>query len=211
MARAETIKKPLGKSLGVEFTVRFTGTYKAGADHSGAPSAIKPYDITVKMDHSMLKEHGALSAFKNYIAPEVMPLKYPDYQEKGLVTYKVLKSRCDNPELLKEFIALLDYPTLVEFVRENEYPITAELYEDAPQLIQAIMDFEADPDGYTKVTEPTRKHKHGGKLRDRTKARNLNSNFDPNYNLGVDDDDVEGFEVTKKPTNGRSTKTEPDL
>lgn len=208
MARAETIKKPLKGALDITYLIRFNGTYKAGANGAD-PSAIKPYDITVKMDHAMLKEHGALSAFKNFIAPEVMPIKYPDYQERGLVTFKVVKYKCSHPEVAQDNIHLLDREALVAFIEENEYPITSDLYEDAEGLRQAIMDYEVDPDGYTKVTEPNRARKHGGKLRLRQIGRQLNSNFDPNFNLGDDEDEdeenVEGMEV-KKSGKGKPTK-----
>lgn len=204
MAQATNFKSPLlpkkgaGKNIDVMYLLRVSGQYKAGPQ-GGNPNGIKTYDITVPCSHELIQKHGALSAFKNYLAPEAMPLKYPDYQEKGLVTFKIVKSKCDNPELIKNNIHLLDFSGLVLYIEENEYQITTELYEDAETLRQAIEEYEQDPIGYVKTTEPTRAKRHGGKLRDKKKgAMLIQANFDPNYNLGDDDDeDVEGMEVKK--------------
>lgn len=110
----------------------------------------KPYRVTVKMTGKHVAA-GALSLFKNDVAPTVMPAKYPDFQ--GLYTHEVESHTVpEAPELEGQNLALLNRVELLAFLEDEELPIQPELFaKDNDQLRQAIMDCLENEEAFLKA------------------------------------------------------------
>lgn len=178
--------------LDATYTVTLSGTYQGTASGVAGEvtTAIKPYRVTVLIDHKNIKEHGALSAFKRFIAPTVMSEKYPDFQ--SLVTYKVDLCTCDNPDLVADNIHLLGMDGLKEYIESNGltydregYGIDVNLYDDPDKLRQAIVDCETDSEGY-KVTQDILRTRYGEVFNSKSDLLRLNAKRIPNP--GEDDE-----------------------
>lgn len=163
----------MAKTIDALYTVTLSGLYIGSVTGAagGEAQCLKPYSITVSMDHDMVSQHGPLSSFKRFIAEQTMKRKYPDY--KALSTFQVDACTCDKPELIKNNINLLTYPALVLYVKENDLNINTDLYDDATNLRRAIKDYEEDKDGYA-ITEATLQKRYGEAITTKHKAARLN-------------------------------------
>lgn len=110
----------------------------------------KPYSVTVKMTGKHVAA-GALSLFKNDVAPTVMPARYPDYQ--GLYTHEIVGHTVpEAPELEGQNLVLLNRTELLAFIEDEDLPIQPELFaKDTDQLRQAVMDCLENEDAFLKA------------------------------------------------------------
>lgn len=134
------------------YDITFSGTYFAASSTGGGGGGTteKSYTIEVKIKHGDIANNNesAKSIFKNVIAPEVMPIAYPDYI--ALYTYHIVKSKCDNPDLLANNLPLLTKEGLIELIDDLELPINPHLYDTAEDLRVAIDMAQKDPEGYAR-------------------------------------------------------------
>lgn len=145
------------------YEVTFSGSYFAAPSTSsqGAQQE-KSYTMTVKIKHGDIANNNqsAKSIFKNTLAPELMPIRYPDFV--SLYTYHIVNSKCDNPELLAANLPLLTKEGLVELIDDLELPINTHLYETAEELRIAIDMAQNDPRAHA-AAESLLNVKRGGK------------------------------------------------
>lgn len=123
-----------------QYQVTITGTYFSKTNVE------KPYEYTAVMEHRHIKQ-GALSVFKNHIAPVRMPQLYPDYV--NLATHEVKKCVNTNaPEDVPDNVLVMNREEILDYIDAEEYPIAVQLYEDTDQLRQAVLDYEEEPEAF---------------------------------------------------------------
>lgn len=125
------------------YNVTVEGTYSAQA---GDRLSERPYEMTFKMPGGMVT-NGPLSMFCKHIAPKFMPVKYPGYIR--LITHNVTNAVAEDGAAPTD-IRLMNQVDLVNYIEQEELDVQHELYTDPDQLRQAIMDIEADPEGFKK-------------------------------------------------------------
>lgn len=135
------------------FEITIGGLYFANI--SGVIST-KPYEVALVMDADHVKA-GPLSMFKNFVAPDIMHQRYPDYV--GLYTHEVRKTVPKDPAKKLKDINIMVRGQLIEYAAEKELGIAEALYEDDGALRQAIMDCEADSETFGKAQEILRTRK----------------------------------------------------
>lgn len=160
------------------YTITIAGLYKAQVP--GAPNGqgiSKPYEVDVIIDHATLTEHGPLSPFKRGLCGErIMPDKYPDFIH--LETFHVVKSECDQPELVKRNIHLLNFDALKLYIKETDLPVNPLYYKTAEDLRTAITECQKDPVGY-QSTERFIAKKYGSLYATKAKLEQLNQRKPP--------------------------------
>ncbi len=107
---------------------------------------LHPYREVLRMDEGH-KQSGFLYVWKNLMAPQWMPPRYPGYE--GLLTHH-LESVVDenDPDAVPNDIRLMNLPQLVAFVQVNDLPVDIELYGDEDALKQAVIDCIEDEESF---------------------------------------------------------------
>ena len=127
-------------------TFEISGAY-AAKNHDNTVSE-KPFKLTVTMLHELVQE-GALSIFKNEIAPEEMPKHYPDFA--FLRKYRITKSECTNPAILARKRDLMTFDQLVEVCQTEGYrEIDFDLYNEPAKLVSAMNHYEQNKTDFLK-------------------------------------------------------------
>jgi hypothetical protein len=167
------------------YTITFGGVYLARGSGSTDSLIEKPYKITAKMTHAHVNQHGAKSTFKRFIAPKLMPLKYPDYS--SLSTYHIIESSCDKPDLLAANVNVLSREGLISYIESEQLPVNVHLYDDTDALRQAIIQCNAEPEVYEK-NQAALEAKQGPHLKVKDDVLRLNEDFDLDADGEISDD-----------------------
>lgn len=133
----------------------------------------RAYDITVRMTQEMVQA-GALSSWKNAIAPTIMPRAFPGF--KKLVVSEIVDAARSDGEGISE-LQLMSLPALVQYVDLAKLPIDTILYEDRGQLEEAIKLYRDTPDAYMKY-EKNKRAKIGDSIKHRIDAQTLNQDVE---------------------------------
>lgn len=131
----------------------------------------KPYSIEATLNKEHV-EKGPLSSFVKYIAPVVMPKKYPDYI--SLHTHTIVKMTCSNPDLVGDNLAVMSWHQLKDYVEYIGLEVDVDLYADTGTLRQAIEECEDDETAFLKSQEKLAE-RIGPEIKLKRDAEKLNS------------------------------------
>jgi len=148
--------------------------------NDGEKNVQKTYSVKANIGQKHV-EAGALSVFKNLIAPDLMPQQYPDYQ--GLYTHELKYCRdVNNPDEIPNDPRLMNLPQLVAYIQHNELPIQVNLYADVQDLQQALLDYNDDAEQFLKAQDK-RKELRGKDLELKAELAELNQGAGVGANL----------------------------
>lgn len=179
----------------VIFTVRFRGEATVV---DGKGQAVKTYDVSVQMTEKQART--PLSAFKNAIAPLVLPQVLPGY--KKVRTYNVVSAERSDGEGISN-LYLMNREDMIEYINLAKYPIQTNLYTDAGQLRQAILLYKENPEAYEQL-EIKMLTNRGPSIESLIAAEALNASF-----VNHDTDGAKPVTIERK-TNVRSKISVPD-
>jgi hypothetical protein len=116
------------------------------------------------------------SMWKNHVAtPEVMQTKYHDFG--GLATFHIVECvNMDDPESPIDNVRMMNGARLQQYIQEENYPIMLGLYQDTDAIMQAVLDYEDDPEGFA-INQEMMYKKRGNKMETRHRLQSLNAGF----------------------------------
>lgn len=109
-------------------------------------SQLHPYHEEMRMNTEH-KEAGFLWVWKNILAPQTMPRKYPGFT--GLHTHRLLSVVDEaEPDTIPNDPTLMSLDQLIAFIKHNELPVDIGLYPDEDALKQAVIDCLSDEETF---------------------------------------------------------------
>lgn len=130
----------------------------------------KPYDVEVTLNKELV-DKGPLSSFCKYIAPTLMPKKYPDYSR--LATHTIAEMVCSDPNLVGDNLDVMSWHQLKDYLDYEGLEVNIDLYPDTGSLRQAIKDCEENEIAFLRTQEKLDK-RIGPEIRLRKAGEQLN-------------------------------------
>lgn len=175
MAATKPAEREKKKSDAI-YSIRFYGTF-----FTHAPGVYEQFEMTCKFDQEMI-DRDPKSVFKNDLAPEMMPQKYPNFRR--------LRKYFDDPAVqlsgssYKSNINIMSREALLAYAENwndsEGMEIELAMHPTLAELRTAVQEYENDPEGFL-IRQNELMAKFGDKIKNKRKSLALQ-----NIEIGVD-------------------------